>query len=108
MKPLNSGHISLQLSETLAKNGSKLLLTHGDPKEECSIVEMDSAVAAIQLLSPLVDDLASDLPAPLDLSQTKKQVSGKSNEASNKYVHVMTTILGKIFGFAVQSSCGKL
>ena len=90
----------------LAKNGSRLLLTHGDPKEERSIAEMDSAVAAIQLLSPLVDDLASDLPAPLDLSQTKKQVSGKSNEVSNKFV--MTTILGKNFRFAVQSSCGKL
>jgi hypothetical protein len=67
---------SLQLSETLAKSGSRFLLTHGDPKEERSIGEMDSAVAAVRLLSPLVDDLASDLPAPLHQSQTKKQVSG--------------------------------
>ena len=70
-------HFFSQLSKTLAKNGSKFLLTHGDPKEEHSIKEMDSAVAAIQRLSPLVDDLASDLPAPLDISQTKKQVSGR-------------------------------
>lgn len=35
---------------------------------------MDVAVEAIQLLSPLVDDLASDLSAPLDLQECKKQV----------------------------------
>ena len=76
--------IPLQVSEQLAKNGSKLLLTHGDPKEEHSIAEMDSAVADVQLLSPLVDDLASDLPAPLDLTQSKKQVSRYSTKASKR------------------------
>lgn len=47
---------------------------HGDSKEERSIAEMDTAVDAIQLLSPIVDDLASDLPAPLDFTQCRKQV----------------------------------
>ena len=64
----------LQMSEKVAKSSSKLLLLHGDAKEERCVAEMDSAVEAIRLLSPLVDELASDLPAPLDLKECKKEV----------------------------------
>ena len=79
----------------LAKNGSRLLLINGNPEEERSIREIDSAVAAIQLLSPLVDDLASDLPAPLCQSQTKKQASGCNTPTS--LLQIITRFL-KILG----------
>ena len=62
---------------------------------------MDSAIAAIQRLSPLVDDLASDLPTPLDISQTKKQVSGHSIfKASVKHVKTINHMTGNFHLFS--------
>ena len=52
---------------------------YGESDKERCIREVDSAVEVIQALSPLVDDLASDLPAPLDIPATIKQVRRSFN-----------------------------
>ena len=46
----------------------------GDVSEERLVEEMDIAVELLKQLSPSVDDLASELSAPLDIEQCQKLV----------------------------------